>query len=507
MKKSDPFTMVIFGASGDLTGRRLVPALFSLYQGNLLPDQYVILGLGRTSLTDDEFRHRMLENIRQFGRKNSVPQKKLQQFATHLRYQQLDSKNTDSYRILKSRLKKIDRQKEAIDNYLFYLATPPQLFAPIAAHLGAQGLQQPSSDSGWRRIIVEKPFGRDHASATELNVQLTAVFAESQIYRIDHYLGKETVQNILAFRFANGIFEPLWNRNYIHHVEITAAEQIGVEDRSGYYDSAGALRDMVQNHLLEIVATIAMEPPVLFEPNAVRNEKVKIMQALAPVQIENVIRGQYIASMIRGENVAGYRQEKDIHPDSQTETFVAMKFQIDNWRWGGVPFYIRTGKRLPTRVTEVVIHFRETPHHLFKYVSGGTTAENQLILRIQPDEGILLKFGMKVPGAGYTIKNVGMDFHYSDLANSELPEAYERLLLDALNGDSTLFARADGVEAAWRFIDPILQAWASDRSIKLYGYPAGSWGPKEASLLFEQSGEDWRYPCSNLTGDDSYCEL
>ncbi|MCB0839387.1 MAG: glucose-6-phosphate dehydrogenase, partial [Bacteroidetes bacterium] len=331
-------------------------------------------------------------------------------------------------------------------------------------------------------------------------------FHEKQLYRIDHYLGKETVQNLLVTRFSNGIFEPLWNRNYIHHVEITSAEDIGVGDRGGYYDGSGALRDMLQNHLLQLVGMVAMEPPVVVDADATRNEILKVFQSLRPIKEEDVsrfvIRGQYIESVVKGEKIKGYRQEKGVADDSRTPTYVAMKFYIDNWRWGGVPFYIRTGKRLPTRVTEIVIHFKETPHHLF---SG--TGNNQLIIRIQPNEGILVKFGMKIPGAGFRVEQVNMDFHYADLADSYVPSAYERLLLDAMLGDATLYARGDAVEAAWEFVNPILEAWKHDASIPVYGYPAGTWGPEHADDMIEGEDLTWRYPCRNLADDGKYCEL
>jgi len=510
MKKPESFLFAIFGGSGDLNKRKLMPALYHLFKGGLLPERFAILSLSRTAYTDDSFREKISESIAG-GTGKSVDSDQWTAFAAHLHYESFDPARRDDFDRLRQRLSHLDSESELGDRKLFYLATPPELFLPIASGLGEQGLSRGTSAGHWRRIIIEKPFGRDLASALALNAQLRQYFAEEQLYRIDHYLGKETVQNILALRFANGIFEPLWNRNYIHHIEITAAEQLGVEERGGYYDTSGALRDMVQNHLLQVAATVAMEPPALFDDVSVRNEKVKVFQSLRPLNAKEikrqVVRGQYIASTVRGEAVPGYRQEKNVAADSQTETFVAIKFHIDNWRWGGVPFYIRTGKRLPTRVTEVVVHFKDTPHQLFKSPTTEPAPLNQLILRIQPDEGILLKFGMKIPGAGFNIKSVGMDFKYSELADLQVPEAYERLLLDALLGDGTLYARADAVEAAWRFIDPILDAWKSDRSIKLLGYPAGTWGPLEASALFGDANADWRYPCKNLTGDDSYCEL
>jgi len=363
---------------------------------------------------------------------------------------------------------------------------------------------------GWKRLIIEKPFGYDLESATKLKDQLLEYWNEAQIFRIDHYLGKETVQNLLVTRFSNGIFEPLWNRNYIHHVEITSAESIGVEKRGGYYETAGALRDMVQNHLLQVAAFTAMESPSSLEPAAIRNEILKVFQSLRPISKQDLkthaIRGQYLASHIKNEAIRGYREEEGVDPHSMTETFAALKFYIDNWRWGGVPFYIRTGKRLPTRVTEVVIHFKATPHFLFSEGEGHSTA-NQLVIRIQPDEGILLKFGMKIPGAGFDVQNVNMDFHYSDLAHQRIPSAYERLLYDSIKGDSTLFARTEEVIEAWKFLTPVLEAWKNDKDIPLYGYPAGSWGPEKADDLIEDKDVTWRYPCKNLADDGIYCEL
>ncbi len=510
MNKSKSSIFVIFGGSGDLAKRKLVPALYHLYENDLLPDKFAIMGLGRKPFNNKSYRQRMAESIKDITDKQSIDNKSLDSFIKKIFYTSFDINNIQSYKDLRSTLEKLNKDLETNQNFLFYLATPPEFFKKVTSGLHAEKLHLEST-GGWKRIIVEKPFGHDFDSARDLNLHLQKIFLEEQIYRIDHYLGKETVQNILAFRFANGIFEPLWNRNYISHVEITSAENIGVEDRGGYYDTSGALRDMIQNHLLQLAATIAMEPPTIFEAKAIRDEKFKFFQSLRRIKTENVkkqvIRGQYINSIIRGEKIKGYREENNVNPESQTETYVAMKFFIENWRWADVPFLIRTGKRLPTRVTETVIHFKKTPYHMFKSYSEHHLTENQLILRIQPDEGILLKFGMKVPGTGFRIKNVAMDFHYSDLTDIKIPEAYERLILDALNGDNTLFARTDSVEASWQFVEPILDAWENDASIKLYGYPAGSWGPKEARQLFDDPERDWRYPCKNLTGENTYCEL
>jgi glucose-6-phosphate 1-dehydrogenase len=511
MSSIDNFIFVIFGGTGDLSQRKLMPALFDLYRQKQLPEKFAILGLGRKPFNDHSFREKMEKSIIHFGKGNPSDKDLLTAFTDSVFYQEFNMDQANDYSILSDRLQNIDKMREIGGNYLYYLATPPEFFQTVATSLESQGLHTNSTKGKWRRMILEKPIGHDLDSAKKLNHHLLNIFQEEQIFRIDHYLGKETVQNILALRFANGIFEPLWNRNFIHHIEILASEQIGVEDRGGYYDGSGALRDMVQNHLLQVAATVAMESVSTFNAKSVRDEKVKVFQSLRPIEPDDVrkqvIRGQYIHSTIKGESVAAYREESNVHPDSNTETFVALKFYIDNWRWGGVPFLIRTGKRLPTRVTEIVIHFNKTPHHVFKIDKNNNLNDNQLVIRVQPDEGILLRFGLKVPGAGFNIKNVGMDFHYSDLTETTIPEAYERLILDALLGDGTLFARADSVEAAWEFIDPILTTWQSDPSIKLYGYPAGTWGPPESRLLFDDPAEDWRYPCKNLTTEDTYCEL
>jgi glucose-6-phosphate 1-dehydrogenase len=420
-------------------------------------------------------------------------------------YQPVQNNNAKNFIPLKDRLKDISSKLQIPENYIFYLSTPPSLYSIIPRFLFENGLSK--SDKNFRRLIVEKPFGTDYDSAKELNIQLLNYFNEEQIYRIDHYLGKETVQNMLVTRFSNGIFEPLWNHNYIERVEITSAESLGVEGRGGYYDNSGALRDMLQNHLMQLVGFVAMEPPVIVEANAIRNEIVKVFQSLRPFKenmIQNsVIRGQYTESVIKGESVVGYREEPGVDQFSRTETFVAIKFFIDNWRWAGVPFYIRTGKKLPTRVTEIVIHFKSVPHHLFGNSTSSTN--NQLIIRIQPDEGILLKFGMKTPGAGFDVQTVNMDFHYSDLTNTKVPAAYERLLLDCMQGDATLYARGDAVEKAWQFVQPILNAWKTNPEIPIFGYPAGTWGPEHTDSLISKG--NWRYPCKNLADDGLYCEL
>lgn len=504
--------LVIFGASGDLTVRKLIPALCDLKNRLLLPERFAVLGVSRTEMDDNAFRAKMKEGIQQFMAKTpcAITDARQEEFMSKLHYISINTSVKDEYRKLTQKLEELNNTYQTSSNYLFYLATPPSLYETIIQNLGVQKLNLVPEGS-WRRIIIEKPFGYDLISARDLNRKVLQVFTEDQIFRIDHYLGKETVQNIMVTRFANGIFEPLWNRNYIHHVEITAAESIGVENRGGYYDHSGALRDMVQNHLLQLTALVAMEPPSVADAKSIRNETLKVFQSLRPLtpyDIDvNVIRGQYTASTIRGEKVRGYREEANINPDSKTETYAALKFYIDNWRWSGVPFYIRTGKRLPIRVSEVVIYFKPGPHVLFTKESGSAISSNQMVMRIQPDEGILLKFGMKVPGAGFNVQETGMDFHYSQLSEAHLPSAYERLLLDCMLGDATLYSRGDAVEATWEFVDPILKAWRERPDIKLYGYPAGTWGPDSADLLIDSPEKTWRYPCKNLTADSNYCEL
>ena len=497
MKKAEDQILIIFGASGDLTKRKLIPALFQLYKQDLLPEKFAVLGASRSELSDDDFRNRADEFI--------PDDKNREEFKKLLFYQPVQNNEANDFIPLKERLDELSGSMKIEQNYVFYLSTPPSLYPVIPKLLCLNGLSK--SDNNFRRLIVEKPFGTDLKSAKELNQQLLNYFEEEQIYRIDHYLGKETVQNMLVTRFSNGIFEPLWNRRYIERVEITSAESLGVEGRGGYYDNSGAMRDMLQNHLLQVAGFVAMEPPVVVEADAIRNETLKVFQSIRPIK-ENevsryVIRGQYTASTIGGKKVAGYREEPGVAKFSRTETFVALKFFIDNWRWAGVPFYIRTGKKLPTRVTEIVIHFRKVPHHLFGDENSG--GNNQLIIRIQPDEGILLKFGMKTPGAGFKVQTVNMDFHYSDLADKKVPAAYERLLLDCMQGDATLYSRGDAVEAAWEFVQPIINAWETNPEIPIYGYPAGSWGPEDSDKLIANG--DWRYPCKNLSNDGLYCEL
>jgi glucose-6-phosphate 1-dehydrogenase len=468
------------------------------------------LGVSRTDFSDKQFRDKTKEGLHKYG---SVPSDELlDSFLKKLFYIAINTQNADNYVQLKNCIMKLTVENNMMCNLIFYLATPPSMYAPVAQYLSNQNLnKQIENDHEWKRIIIEKPFGYNYESAKKLNKDLLEFFHEDQLYRIDHYLGKETVQNILVTRFANGIFEPLWNRNYIDRVEITSAEKIGVENRGGYYDDSGALRDMVQNHMMQLVAMIAMEPPAAADSLSIRNETLKVFQSLQHIhknEVEKyVIRGQYTASTVKGEKIPGYRQEKGVNPDSRTETFVALKLFLNNWRWSGVPFYIRSGKRMPTAVTEVAIHFKSAPHLIFCTNSEVQNQINQLIIRIQPDEGILLKYGMKIPGAGFQVQPVNMDFHYSDLSNVQLPTAYERLLLDCMQGDSTLYLRGDASEATWHFVSPIQKAWAENDKIKVYGSPAGSWGPEVSDDIFDSPGVTWRYPCKNLSDDGQYCEL
>ncbi len=501
----DPHIFVIFGASGDLTQRKLVPALFELHCGGYLPEQFGLLGVSRSTYSDEAFRDKVVFQNEHLP--SDAKEEDLKGFAAMLFYEAIDTGQEAAYGDVGQRLSVLDKQLGTPGNYIFYLSTPPKLYETIPAYLATHQLNQ--SEQHWRRLVIEKPFGYSRNSASDLNKHIRKFFNEDQIYRIDHYLGKETVQNLLVTRFANGIFEPLWNRNYIHHVQITSAEHIGVQNRGGYYDESGALRDMVQNHLLQIVAHIAMEPPLDADAASIRSEKLKLFRSLRPIapeEIEDyVIRGQYTDAERAGEPVNGYREEEGVPQDSRTETYMAMKFFIDNWRWSGVPFYLRTGKRLPTKVTEVVITFKPSPQRLFREEASYNDPYNQLVIRIQPHEGLALQFGMKVPGQGFQVKDVDMDFHYSDLIDSDVPAAYERLLLDCMRGDATLYAHGDSVEAAWAFVDPIIEAWQADES-KLFGYPAGTWGPKEADALFT-NGSQWRNPCKNLTNFGEFCEL
>jgi glucose-6-phosphate 1-dehydrogenase len=489
----EPFSLIIFGASGDLTHRKLMPALWSLYAARTLPEPFAIVCTARTEMTDETFRTRMREGVSEFARLKIPADHVWERFARSLFYVAGDPSSAALYDKLRATLAGLERDR-SVANRLFYCATPPSLYDDIVQRLGEAGLAR--AEAGWTRIVVEKPFGRDLPSAQALNRLLTGVFAEEQIFRIDHYLGKETVQNILVFRFANGIFEPVWNRNHVAEVQITVAETIGVENRGSYYEEAGALRDMMQNHLLQLLCLIAMEPPVTFDAGQVRDEKNKVMQAMRPIEPAKVddvaLRAQYGPGHVNGKPVVGYRQEKGVRPDSITETYAALRLQIDNWRWAGVPFYLRTGKRLAKRVSEIAIRFHRTPHLIFRR-GNSTVAPNVLVIRIQPDEGIALTVAAKTPGPDLALSPVTLDFHYGEVFGGEPPEAYERLLLDAIHGDATLYARGDWVEHAWALLQPVLDAWGRTPA-GLPLYEAGSWGPPEADAFISRDGGTWRQP-------------
>ncbi|MDQ4075603.1 MAG: glucose-6-phosphate dehydrogenase [Chloroflexota bacterium] len=484
----EPSVMVIFGATGDLTERKLIPALFHLYQNRRLPPNFIILGFARRDWSDELYRNYIQEEA-QRHLPDEIDEQAWESFLQRLFLQRGSFGDSSDFKALAERIQELEERYDTNGNVLYYLAAPPDWFAEITTHLKKAGLAQ--REQGWQRLVVEKPFGHDLASAQKLNRHLNAVFDEEQIYRIDHYLGKETVQNILVFRFANAIWEPIWNRQHIDHVQITVAESIGIGDRAGYYDETGALRDMVQNHLMQLLTLVAMEPPVRYEAGSVRDEKTKVLRQIRPVDIaHDAVRGQYRAGSVGGSPVAGYREEEDVPDDSTRETFTALKLYIESWRWVGVPFYLRTGKRLPKKVTEIAVIFREAPRVLFDEEATDHLEHNTLALRIQPDEGISLTFGAKMPGIAERIRNVTMDFDYGASFGLEPPDAYERLLLDALLGDPTLFTRRDEVEAAWALVDPILDVWDDARTIP--SYEAGSWGPQEAHDLIQADGRRWR---------------
>jgi glucose-6-phosphate 1-dehydrogenase len=490
--------MIIFGASGDLTKRKLVPALWSLYQSRVLPEPFAVIGVARSEMTDEVFRARMREAITDFARVQPPSERVWQRFASCLFYHTGDPADSGLYSRLGEHIRRVEQERGTGGNRLFYLAAPPSIYATIVTGLGEAGLNRPPDAGEWARIVIEKPFGRDLASSRSLNQTVAGVFSEEQVYRIDHYLGKETVQNILVMRFANGIFEPLWNRNHVAHVQITVSETIGVESRGAYYEEAGALRDMIQNHILQLLCLVAMEPPVTFDADPVRDEKTKVMRAIRPIAPKDVdaiaVRGQYGPGYVEGRRVRGYREESGVPPASITETYAALKLLVDNWRWAGVPFYLRTGKRLAKRASEIVMQFRPTPHLVFRRDPDAKVQPNRLVIHIQPDEGISLSFGAKLPGPELRIKSVDMDFDYGQAFGGEPPEAYERLLLDAMKGDPTLYARGDWVESSWALLDPILNAWASGDASKFPNHEAGTWGPSEADALIERDGGSWHQP-------------
>lgn len=502
----EPHVLVIFGASGDLAQRKLIPAVFDLFRGGYLPENFALLGASRTDFTDEAFRKKVVFDNEHFEQKTASDED-VKAFSEKLFYQDLASYDGEKdIAALGQRLEKLDKDLGTGQNYIFYLSTPPKLYSTIPGALAKAGLN--SSPAGWSRLIVEKPFGYDEKTAVALNKEIQQHFAENTIYRIDHYLGKETVQNLLVTRFANGFFEPLWNRNYVQSVQITAAETVGVGSRGGYYDESGAMRDMIQNHLLQVLAHVAMEPPIRADAPNIRDEKLKLFKSLRPLTKrdvkDNVIRAQYTAGKTKDGEVVSYRDAKGVPDDSRTETYVGMKFFIDNWRWAGVPFFVRTGKCLPLKLTEVVITFKNPPQALFsEFDDYSMKCDNQLIIRIQPDEGMALEFGMKVPGEGFRVKNVDMDFFYRDLTENDVPAAYTRLLLDCMKGDPTLYARGDSVEAAWEFVDPIIKAW-DNNEVPLFPYPAGSWGPLESDALWRGEGKGWRNPNFSLTKKQHY---
>jgi glucose-6-phosphate 1-dehydrogenase len=490
----DPCILVLFGSTGDLAHRKVIPAMYHLWRTNLLPHEFVLLAIGRRPYDDEGFRDEVRSSLEQFSRALPLDEPAWQSFRKQIRYHKLDFDDPSGFETLSTRLDELDEAEGTRGNRLYYLATQPSQFAELIAQLGRVGLDHERHDGGWRRVIIEKPFGHDFDSARKLNREVGKVFRESQVYRIDHYLGKETVRNLLVFRFGNGIFEPLWNRRYVDHVQITVGESIGIENRGAFYEETGAVRDVLQNHLLQLVSLVAMEPPATFQADALRDEKVKVIRAIGTHPADpatEVIRGQYGPGWVAGQPVPGYRQEPDVDTQSETETFVAARLTIDDWRWSGVPFFVRTGKRLPKRATEIAIQFRAVPHHLFKDTSAEPDA-NLLAIRIQPDEGIMLRFGAKVPGLGLNVRSVTMDFTYGSAFNVDSPDAYETLILDALQGDASLFTRGDEVEEAWAIVDPFIDAWANDAPPAFPNYEAGTWGPEEADELLAREGRRWR---------------
>jgi glucose-6-phosphate 1-dehydrogenase len=482
----EPAVLVIFGASGDLTRRKIFPALYALALRRRLPDSFAVVGASRTDWTDEEFRARMEQAVREFGR-DEFRADVWEELAATVRYLSLDFADDEAEDRLTGLLAELDEEQGTRGNRVYYLAVPPQAMETVVEELG-----QRRSTKGWTRLIVEKPFGNDLASARRLNEAIARFFAEEEVFRIDHYLGKETVQNMLALRFANGIFEPIWNRGFVDHVQITVSESLGIEQRAAFYEEAGAIRDIFQNHLLQLVALTAMEPPIDFTADSVRNEKVKVLRAIRTLAPGEVVRGQYGRGFIEGEEVTGYREEEGVGSRSETETYVAAKLHVDNWRWADTPFYVRTGKRLPRRETTIAIQFQLAPHLPFERTAAEELRPNLLLIHVQPDEGVSLAIGAKVPGQGMKLRTVHMDFLYGGAFRVDLPDAYERLLLDAMRGDATLFTRADEVEEQWKLVDPIVEGWARDGA-SLLKYEAGSWGPVEADSLLSTDGRSWRH--------------
>jgi glucose-6-phosphate 1-dehydrogenase len=495
-RPAPPAVVVIFGANGDLTQRKLMPALYRLAFERRLAPGFAVVGTSRTAMSDEEFRAKMRGDVEKFLEDSPFDAALWAEFERGLYYIAGDISGDALYKDIATKLAEVEAERHTDGNVLFYLSTQPSYYARVAEGLGAAGLQHAAESGAWRRIIIEKPFGHDQQSARELNGVLQSVFDERDIYRIDHYLGKETVQNILAFRFGNGIFEPLWNRRYVNHVQITAAESIGVEGRGGYYQEAGALRDMIQNHLMQVMATIAMEPPAVFESDTVRDERAKLLRSIRILKPEEVathaVAGQYGAAQIGGERMSGFREEKGVAPDSRTDTYAAVTLFVENWRWAGVPFYLRSGKRLPKRVTDIAIQFNTAPLSLFADGEPGRWP-NLLVVRIQPEEGISLRFFSKRPGSGMTLRPVTMDFNYGTSFGERSPSAYETLLLDALQGDATLYTRQDMVEASWAVVQPILDVWAGSK-FEFPNYESGTWGPKASDEMLARRGHTWRIP-------------
>jgi len=491
----EPCTVVLFGASGDLAKRKVIPAMFDLAIHKALGARYGIIGFSRTAMTDESFRATIGEAAKTISEVGPIDPQQWSEFAANLYYSTGEYGKPESYANLAKRIKEISEAHKLGGNILFYISTPPEVYRDIVEQIGKAGLNKPASPDSWVRIIIEKPFGRDLASAKDLNKKVLSVFNESQVYRIDHYLGKDTVQNLLVLRFGNGIFEPLWNRNYVDHVQITAGETLGVERRGGFYETTGALRDMIQSHVLQLTALVAVEPPASFDAISVRNEKLKVLQSIRPfnpeLMAQSVVRGQYAAGEIADKEVPGYRQEQGVDPHSRTETFVAAKVEIDNWRWAGVPFYLRTGKRLAKRSTEIVIAFRCAPHMVFR---DKGIEPNRLVLNIQPDEGISISFGAKRPGTEMNIGNVMLKFSYEEGFGKATRPAYATLLNDCVRGDATLFDSGDNVEAAWSLVDPILDVWNATKSATVPQYASGSWGPAESDALLERDGRHWHNP-------------
>ena len=491
----DPCAFVLFGATGDLAHRKVVPAIYQLWRTNLLPAEFNLVAVARRPYTNEAFAAELRASLDKHSRVVPIDEAAWAELAKRIVYQQLDFADDAGFDRLGARLDELDTQSGTAGNRLFYLATQPSQVTEIVRQMGRVGLDKEVRGAGWRRLIVEKPFGRDLDSARLLNHEVHKVFRESQVYRIDHYLGKETVRNLMVFRFGNGIFEPVWNRSYVDHVQITVAESIGVESRGAFYEETGASRDILQNHLLQLMTLVAMEPPSSFQADALRDQKLAVLRAICAPEPEDVrrevVRGQYGPGWVQGESAPGYRQESEVDPESETETFVAGRFEIDDWRWSGVPFYLRAGKRLPKRATEISIQFKDVPLKLFRE-STGDPAPNVLAMRIQPDEGIMLRFAAKVPGLGLDVRTVNMDFAYDTSFVVDSPDAYETLILDSLLGDASLFTRADEVEAAWGVVTPIINAWAEMPAPHFPDYAAGSWGPEAADELLERDGRRWR---------------